>query len=145
MSKIMNLYCAIVHKVHTYLAPLVLLLARLTIARVFWHAGLTKLRRWESTVGLFRDEYKVPLFSPEVAAFLTTLFELSCPILLTIGLFSRLATLPLLVMVAVMQFTYMSHMDHLYWSLILGVILCYGPGVLSLDAVLKKRFCPKKQ
>ena len=40
------------------------LLFRLAVAGVFLRAGLLKLASWESTVALFRDEYRVPLLSP---------------------------------------------------------------------------------
>lgn len=127
-----------IHGVQTYLAPVVMVFARLSIAKVFWFSGLTKIRDWQSALDLFEYEYKVPILSHQVAAFLATTVELTCPILLTIGLMARLATLPMLFMTAVIQFTYMSHTDHLYWALILGMILSYGPGAFSVDALIKR-------
>src|SRR5512147_2278486 len=59
---------------------------RLAIAGVFLRAGITKLQSWESTVQLFRDEYKVPVFPPEVAAAFATTFEIGCSVLLIAGL-----------------------------------------------------------
>ncbi len=72
------------------------LLFRLAIASVFLPAGLLKLASWDSTIALFQDEYKVPLFAPAIAAMLATTFELGCSSLLIAGLATRLATLPLL-------------------------------------------------
>ena len=117
------------------------LLFRLAIAGVFFRAGLTKLASWETTVQLFRDEYKVPVFSPEIAAALATTFELGCPLLLVAGLATRLATLPLLGMIAVIQlFVYPSGWpEHLTWASILLFLLTRGPGPLSIDGVLGRR------
>ncbi|HXF90909.1 MAG TPA: DoxX family protein [Candidatus Nitrosotenuis sp.] len=127
-----------IHGVQTYLAPIVMVFTRLSIAKIFWFSGLTKIRDWESALGLFKYEYRVPILHYKVAAFLATTVELTCPILLTVGLMTRLATLPMLFMTAVIQFTYTSHMDHLYWALILGMILSYGPGAFSVDALIKR-------
>ena len=79
------------------------ILFRLAIAGVFFRAGLAKLTSWEPTVALFRDEYQVPILSPEIAAALAVTFELGCSVLLVVGLATRLATLPLLGMIAVIQ------------------------------------------
>jgi putative oxidoreductase len=114
------------------------LLFRLAIAGVFFRAGLTKLASWETTVQLFRDEYRVPLFSPELAAALATAFELGCPLLLVAGLATRLATLPLLGMIAVVQlFVYPSAWpEHLTWASILLFLLTRGAGPLSVDHLI---------
>ena len=111
------------------------LLFRLAIAGVFFRAGLAKLTSWEPTVALFRDEYKVPILSPEIAAALATTFELGCSILLVVGLATRLATLPLLGMIAVIQlFVYPSAWpEHLTWVSILLFLLIRGAGPLSAD------------
>ena len=114
------------------------LLFRLAIAGVFFRAGLTKLASWETTVQLFRDEYKVPVLSPEVAAALATMFEVGCPLLLVAGLATRLATLPLFGMIAVIQlFVYPSAWpEHLTWASILLFLLTRGPGALSIDRMI---------
>lgn len=114
------------------------LLFRLAIAGTFFRAGLTKLASWETTVQLFRDEYRVPVFSPEAAAALATAFEVACPLLLVAGFATRLATLPLLGMIAVIQlFVYPSAWpEHLTWASILLFLLARGPGPLSIDRVL---------
>src|SRR5208282_832103 len=65
---------------------------RFSIASVFWHAGLTKISSWQTTIVLFRDEYHVPLLPPEIAAYLATTVELTCPVLLVLGFAARLAT-----------------------------------------------------
>ena len=114
------------------------LLFRLAVGSVFLKAGLTKIASWETTVALFRDEYKVPVVPPEMAAALGTTFELGCSTLLILGLASRLATLPLLGMLTVIQlFVYPNAWaDHLTWGSILIAILTRGAGVASLDRLV---------
>ncbi|HEY7516716.1 MAG TPA: DoxX family protein [Methylomirabilota bacterium] len=118
--------------------PLLQLLFRLAVASVFLKAGLNKLASWELTVQLFADEYKVPVLPPELAATMATSFELGCSALLVLGLATRLATLPLLGMIAVIQtFVYPSaYSEHLTWASILLFLLTRGGGSWSLDRLL---------
>ena len=111
------------------------LLFRLAIAGVFFKAGLLKVMSWEATVALFRDEYKVPVLPPELAAVLASTFELGCSTLLVLGLAARLATLPLLGMILTIQlFVYPEAWpEHLVWGSILAFLLTRGAGRISLD------------
>ena len=117
--------------------PLALLqlLFRLAVASVFLKAAMTKLASWEFTIQLFVDEYKVPVLPPEIAAVFATTTELTCSVLLIAGLFTRLATLPLLGMIMVIQiFVYPSaYSEHLTWGSILLFLLTRGGGPISLD------------
>jgi putative oxidoreductase len=114
------------------------LLFRLAIAAVFLRAGLTKVASWEPTVALFRDEYRVPVLSPELAAVLASTFEVGCSLLLVAGLATRLATLPLLGILATIQlFVYpQAWAEHLVWGSILLFLLTRGAGAISLDRAL---------
>ena len=114
------------------------LLFRLAIAAVFLKAGLNKLGGWEFTVQLFADEYKVPVLPPETAAVMAVTTEIGCSLLLIAGLATRLATLPLLGMIAVIQtFVYPSaYAEHLTWASILLFLLTRGGGALSADRAL---------
>ena len=111
------------------------LAGRVGVGTVFFKAGLLKYNSWEFTVLLFRDEYKVPFLDPAVAARIAMVQELTIPMLLFLGLGTRLATLPLLGMIAVIQmFVYPNaFQDHLVWGSILVLLLTRGPGVFSLD------------
>jgi putative oxidoreductase len=122
---------------HVPLAP-VQLLFRLAIASVFLKAGLNKLASWESTVQLFADEYKVPVLPPDLAAVLATGVEVGGSALLIAGLGTRLAALPLLGMIAVIQiFVYPgAYSEHLPWASILLFLLIRGGGAWSLDRAL---------
>jgi putative oxidoreductase len=115
---------------------------RIGVGAVFFRAGLLKYNSWDFTVLLFRDEYQVPLLPPELAARIAMAQELTIPILLFVGLATRLATLPLLGMIAVIQtFVYPNAWsDHFMWASCLVFVLTRGPGVFSLDHLLERRF-----
>ncbi len=91
---------------------------RLSIASVFWHSGMTKIANWDTTIALFRDEYMVPVLPPGLAATMAATVELSCPVLLVLGLATRLATLPMLGMTFVIEvFVYPEQwIEHLMWA-----------------------------
>src|SRR5262245_16931099 len=91
---------------------------RIAVGAVFFNSGLLKFRSWEFAIKLFEDEYKVPLLDPVLATRLATFNELAFPILLFVGLATRLATLPLLGMIAVIQiFVYpQAWTEHLLWA-----------------------------
>ena len=111
------------------------LMFRVAIAEVFWSSGLTKIASWDTTVALFRNEYMVPILPPEIAAVMSATFELSCSVLIVVGLATRLATLPLLGMTFVIEvFVYPEFWSmHLMWATILLLLLTKGPGAFSLD------------
>jgi putative oxidoreductase len=113
------------------------LMARFSMAVVFWRSGEAKLKNWDLTLQLFANEYKVPVLPPEIAASLAVTVEHSCPVLLVVGLFTRVATLPMIGMTLVIQlFVYpISWPDHLIWMTLLLLLLTRGPGVVSLDYV----------
>jgi len=118
------------------------LVLRLGVALAFWRSGLTKLPFGNPTViALFRDEYRVPLLPPEFAAYLATSLELSCPILLVLGLLTRPAAAALLAQTLVIQiFVYPeNYPDHLLWAGPLLYLLLRGPGRWSIDAFIRDR------
>src|SRR5215831_2885369 len=114
---------------------------RLAVATVFWNSAMTKLANWDTAVALFADEYKVPLLPPELAAYFAVSIELSAPVLLVLGLATRAAALVLLGMTAVIEiFVYpQAWPTHLQWAAMLLVLLCRGPGTLSLDWLIRRR------
>ncbi|HKX40127.1 MAG TPA: DoxX family protein [Burkholderiaceae bacterium] len=108
---------------------------RVAAAAVFWMSGTTKLANWDTAVALFTDEYRLPLLPPELAAYIATGIELSMPMLLVLGLFTRAASVVLLSMTAVIEiFVYpQAWPTHIQWAAMLLVLMCRGPGTLSLD------------
>lgn len=139
MRYFVTLVSRLLNRLEFYLWPFVLLGMRLWMARVFLKPGIHKVKSWDKTLSLFKFEYKVPIIDPEVAAYLTTTFELICPVLLILGLMTRLATLPLIVMTAVIQFTYLSLEIHLYWAFLLCTLFLKGAGPYSLDELIYRR------
>jgi len=114
---------------------------RLAVATVFWNSGMTKLANWDTAVALFTDEYRVPLLPPEAAAYIAASIELSAPILLVLGLLARPAAAVLLGMTVVIEvFVYpLAWPTHIQWAAMLLVLLCRGPGAVSLDHWLWKK------
>ena len=138
---------------------LIALVARFSIAAVFWKSGQTKIeglaidivdgrfslgwpRLADSAVDLFRDEYKVPLIPPELAAPLAATAEHLLPVLILIGLATRLSALGLLGMTAVIQiFVYPgAYPSHGVWAAALLYLVATGPGAVSIDDWLARRY-----
>ena len=127
------------------LSPLLDLGIRLWVANVFWKSGLTKIASWDTTLALFENEYNVPFLPPEVAALLGTGTELFFPVLLFLGLGTRFAAVVLFVFNIVAATSYpdlseAGRMQHFYWGALLLVTLIHGPGKISVDHFLRRRF-----
>jgi putative oxidoreductase len=121
------------------------LCARIFPAAVFWMSGQTKVDGWhlsDSAVDLFREEYRLPLIDPSIAAHAAAFAEHFFPALLVIGLASRFAALALLGMTAVIEvFVYPDAWPtHGVWATCFLVVIARGPGVLSLDYLLAGHF-----
>lgn len=130
----------------TPLQPLLALALRLYVGWQFLKSGLVKLQDWSSTLFLFQEEYHVPLLSPAVAAVAGTAGEIAFPVLLWLGLCTRLAAAGLAA-VNVMAVVAYAHVllsagfegalgQHVLWGLMLVVTMIYGPGRLSVDELL---------
>lgn len=115
------------------------LVDRIAIGAVFYFSGRTKVEGFltltESAYTLFREEYKLPLVPPEIAAHLAAYAEHLFPLLLVLGLGTRLSALSLLVMTAVIQiFVYPEAWPtHLSWAGLLLYLIARGAGPVSLD------------
>ena len=121
---------------------LLALVKRVAIAGIFWLSARTKVDGWftvsDSAYALFREEYKLPLLPPELAAQMATVAEHVFPILLVLGLFTRLSALALLGMTLVIQvFVYPDAWPtHLSWAGLMLYLAGRGAGNVSLDRVL---------
>jgi putative oxidoreductase len=117
---------------------IILLAGRIGVGATFFKAGLLKYNSWEFAVRLFEEEYRVPLLDPTLAARIAMVQELTIPILLFLGLATRIATIPLLGMIAVIQtFVYPNaYAEHLTWASILFFLLTRGGGPLSIDRAI---------
>ena len=129
-----------------------LVLARFTLATIFWRSGQTKIeglaidllaqkfelgwpRLADSTLFLFEYEYALPIISPASAALLATIAEHLLPILLLVGFMTRFAALMLLFMTAVIQiFVYPdAWLTHGLWAALLLLLISFGAGRVSVD------------
>lgn len=125
-----------------------LLLARLALAGVFWRSGRSKVAEgsWlqisDTTRFLFETDYAGVPLSPAIAAPMATYAEHLFPILLALGLLTRLSALSLLVMTAMIQvfvFPEAWWTAHVLWAALAGVLIARGAGMFSLDAALVAR------
>jgi putative oxidoreductase len=123
---------------------LVSLGVRFWIANIFWTSGWLKFTSWQNTLMLYEYEHPVPYLPVFVAAFVGTAGELIFSAMLVFGFGTRIAALGLIVMTAVIEFTYQHHVEHVYWGMLLSVLLCYGPGLIALDTPIKRYFSSQK-
>jgi putative oxidoreductase len=138
---------------------LIAALGRFSIAAVFWKSGQTKVQGFavdivsgdfslgvphlsDSVVELFRSEYKLPLVPPELAAPLAAFAEHLFPLLILIGLATRLSALALLVMTLTIQLLVYpdAYATHGVWAAVLIFLIARGPGVFSLDHLIARRY-----
>ena len=131
-----------------WLAPVLDLGIRIWVGMVFFQSGLTKILSWDTTLSLFENEYAVPLLPSNVAAYLGTANELVLPVFLILGLGGRLSAAALFVfnIIAVLSYPDLGEIglkDHQYWGLLLLVPLLHGPGKISVDHFLRRRFLPE--
>ncbi|MDH3209534.1 MAG: DoxX family protein [Burkholderiaceae bacterium] len=163
MSTITPLLTSVIRLFERIPNSLVAMVARFSIAAVFWNSGQTKIaglkinivsgefslgwpRLSDSVVALFEDEYKVPLIAPELAAPMAAVAEHVFPILILIGLATRFSALALLGMTMVIQvFVYPgAYATHGTWAAVLLYLMVSGPGVLSVDHWLARRATPAR-
>ena len=121
----------------------VALVARIAIAAVFWRSGQTKVNGWrlsDNAVDLFRDEYKLPLIDPTLAAYLAAFAEHFFPALLVVGLATRFAALALLIMTLVIEiFVYPDAWPtHGTWAACFLILMTQGAGKASLDYLIAR-------
>jgi putative oxidoreductase len=131
------------------LRPLLLLGTRLWVSWQFLLSGWGKLTRWDTTLFLFQEEYHVPVLPPAVAAVAGTFGELFFPVLLVLGLFSRVGAVGLFAVNALALASYWHVLggddfaaargQHYLWGFMTLVIATCGAGAISLDALLERR------
>lgn len=117
---------------------------RFALATVFWNAAMTHLANWQATMYLFENDYRLPFLAPHPAAYLAVAIETTTPVLLAIGILTRVASALLLGMVVVIEvFVYpQAWPTHVQWAAMLFVLLARGPGLFSVDGWIRRRFVP---
>lgn len=152
MTSLAHRLTALGQTTETWLAAPALLALRVALAIPFFRSGLTK---WESPFALssgakylFTEEFKLHFFwgtmsypAPLLMAFLAGAAEIVLPILLILGLATRLSALGILAMTIIIQLTIPDGLInfHLPWAAMALALLAYGGGMLSADAVIWRR------
>ena len=148
-----------IHYMQQIPESLIALLGRFSVSAIFWLSAQTKVDGFAlnlitgdihlgiphlsgSAVALFAQEYRLPLIAPELAAVAAAISEHVFSMLLLIGLGSRFAALALLGMTATIQvFVYPdAYPTHGVWAAVLLFIIVRGPGVVSIDHFLARRY-----
>jgi putative oxidoreductase len=111
---------------------------RVAVGAAFFKSGMNKFESFDTAIELFREEYRLPLLPPEIAAYMGTAVELSAPVLLVLGVFARFGAAALLIMTLTIQFlVYPGNWpEHLMWASILAYVVTRGPGRLSIDRLI---------
>ena len=135
---------------------------RLVMARVFFLSGQAKIEgpgvpiQWpaggvdlsvtlpaaikETTFQLFETQYAELPIAPAAAAYLFSYAEFVLPICLLLGFATRFAAAGLLALTMLLQIYVAPAMWwslHVYWLSILLVLVLFGPGAISIDALIR--------
>lgn len=148
LSKTVRLHMTLGRGLDCLRSPL-LFGTRLWVSWQFLVSGWLKVTTWDSTLVLFQEEYHVPLLPPVAAAVTGAFGELFFPILLVLGLFTRVGALGLFAVNAMALYSYWHVLggagfeaargQHYLWGYMLLVIAAGGGGFLSLDKLLEKK------
>jgi len=132
-----------------YLEPLFNLAARIWMGKIFFDSGLIRISTWEKQASLFTNIHPVPGVPGNIAAIAATAGELALPVLLVVGLFTRVPALGLLIMSFVIQFVSaqtpqgieneISNPQHYLWMFLFGYLVIRGGGPLSIDGFIKSQ------
>ena len=126
-----------------FVNDLVALVSRVALAAIFWQSGRTKVKGYlsvtDGAVELFASEYKLPFIDPSWAAHMAAYAEHVFPVLLVMGLFTKVTAVGMLVMTAVIQvFVYPNAWPtHLSWAALMLYLVFYGPGRVSVDRFVR--------
>lgn len=138
---IQDRFTAVRERLSRFPLSVIQLAMRVGVGLAFLSDGLLKFRSFDYATQLFTEAYKIPLVAPAVAARIAMIDELTCSTLLLLGLLTRLATLPLVGMMLVIQIVYPSAWpDHVLWGSVLFFLLTRGPGPFSIDYVIDRYF-----
>lgn len=138
-----------------WILGLILLAPRIWLALPFWKAGNTRLGGWSSQQILFTVQHPVPFLDPLTAAYVTTIAELTLPVLLVFGLFTRWAALGLAIMAATIYFIVGQTPEGIAagipiareqfpWMLVGLALFVIGPGRVSVDYGIRWLFLKER-
>ncbi len=138
---------------------LIAIAGRFSNAAIFWKSGQTKVqglvvdivagdvhlgipRLSDSVVALFAEEYRLPFVRPEIAALMGAFAEHLFPLLILLGLATRFSAIALLLMTLTIQIWVYpdAYPTHGVWAAVLLFLAARGPGSISLDHWIWRRF-----
>lgn len=156
MEKLLKISAFKLHVLEHWLAPFALLAARIHVGLIFWRSGVTKYTSADGALALFQSEYipnweknhikhwlgldiPFPVPSAEIMAPMAMCTELACAVMLILGLGGRLAAFALfMVTLSVELFVYPGTSDHINWMVLMAIIVCLGPGKISVDYFIRR-------
>jgi putative oxidoreductase len=143
IARLFSAHAALGRRLERVAEPLFNLAVRFWMARIFFDAGLLRVANWEKQADLFETIHPVPGVPPQLAALVTTAAELALPVLLMLGILTRLPALAMLAMTLVIQFVVgatpqgiengIANPQHYLWMLLLGYLVIRGGGPFSID------------
>ena len=145
LGRLFDAHEAVGRSLSLWLEPLFNVAVRIWMGKIFLDSGMARVVNWDKQEFLFADEYKLGLLPAKVWALVTTGAELALPVLLFIGLFTRVPALGLLIMTGFIHFVVGSVNDdylapyHYVWMLAFGYLFIRGGGPLSADGLIKRQ------
>ncbi len=162
LGRLFDAHEAVGRSLMSWVEPLFNLVARIVVAWDFFKSGLTRVEgwkfftsfgvsaeHWQKQVDLFTTIHPVPFLPAKVAAAATTASEILLPMLLAIGLFTRVPALGLLIMTVVIEFVAartpegiennIANHQHILWILLFAYLFIRGGGPLSADGFVKSQ------
>lgn len=118
--------------------PFIDLGMRVWLAQIFFVSGVIKVTHWQTALNLAANEYPVSWLNPVTAAYTGAGIELIAPVFLTLGLMTRYAAIPLLILSLVIQFSYLPFDSQLFWAVLFGWYAIQGAGPISVDNLLRR-------
>tara|TARA_R110000868_G_scaffold1505_3_gene11806 strand:- start:312 stop:770 length:459 start_codon:yes stop_codon:yes gene_type:complete len=129
-----------------------LLFTRIALAGIFWRSARTKVEDGsfltikDTTFFQFSDApfNQVPILNGDLGAYVTTYTEHLLPILLLLGLATRIGALGVLGMTLVIQTFVFPEMavwwqTHILWIAMALILIVRGGGIFSLDRLIGHR------
>ncbi|MEP6884485.1 MAG: NAD(P)/FAD-dependent oxidoreductase [Gammaproteobacteria bacterium] len=118
--------------------PFIDLGVRVWLAQIFFVSGVIKVTHWQTALNLAANEYPVPWMHPVTAAYTGVAIELIGPALLALGLLTRYAAIPMLILSLVIQVDYLPFDNQLFWMAFFGWYVVHGAGPISMDNLLRR-------
>jgi NADH dehydrogenase FAD-containing subunit/uncharacterized membrane protein YphA (DoxX/SURF4 family) len=138
IARIVNIHVELFRLARWAAWPLIDLGIRLWLAQIFFVSGVLKVTHWHTALDLAATEYPVSWMNPVTAAYTGAAIEVICPVFLALGLLTRYAAVPMLILSLVIQFSYRSFDSQIFWACLFGWYAVHGAGPLSLDRILRR-------